>query len=101
MSKLLIIENCNFKDYPTGGTLSFAKQLINALPTEKIALVGITTEDIKIGEWSVIVLSDVQFDFFPILKLNPKDKKPLIPLRVKSFFALLYLVFSLNFFSKF
>lgn len=90
MSKLLLIENCNFKDFPTGGTLSFAKQLIQTLPFEKIALVGITTEDINIGEWSTIILGGKHFEFFPILRLNPSKKKPLIPLRLRSFFALLF-----------
>ena len=90
MSKLLILENCNFKDFPTGGTLTFAKQLIKVLPSEKIALVGITTENIKIGEWATIWETNQSFEFFPILRLNPNKKKPLIPLRLKSFFALLF-----------
>ena len=90
MSKLLILESCNFKDYPTGGTLSFAKQLIQTLPSNKIALVGITTENIELGKWTTINLEDQTFDFFPILKLDPKNKKPFIPLRLKTFFALLY-----------
>jgi glycosyltransferase involved in cell wall biosynthesis len=90
MSKLLIIENCNFKDFPTGGTLSFAKQLLQTLPYKKIALVGITTEDIKLGEWSTINIDDKQIEFFPVLRLNPNKKKPLIPLRLRSFFSLLF-----------
>jgi|WetSurMetagenome_2_1015567.scaffolds.fasta_scaffold130522_2 glycosyltransferase involved in cell wall biosynthesis len=90
MSKLLIIENCNFKDYPPGGTLSFAKQLMQELPSRKITLVGITTEDIKIREWTTIKIGDQSFEFFPIIKLDPSIKKPFIPLRLKSFFALLY-----------
>lgn len=89
MSKLLIIENCNFKDYPTGGTLSFAKQLIQELPSKKIALVGITNENIKIGEWTSIEITNQTFEFFPILRLDPNIKKPIIPLRFKSLFALL------------
>jgi len=88
MSKLLIIENCNFNDFPTGGTLSFSKQLISTLPNNKIALVGITTDNIKIGRWTTLKIGSVYVDFFPILKINSFNKKPLIPLRIQSLFAL-------------
>lgn len=90
MSKILIIENCNFKDYPTGGTLSFAKQLIQSLPSNKIALVGITTDNIKIGHWTTLNIGNQTYDFFPILKVHKTVKKPLIPLRFKSLIALYY-----------
>lgn len=67
----------------------FDKQLLNVLPADKIALVGITTEDIPVKAWTKININEKEYDFFPIAKVLPRTKKPIIPLRITTFIALL------------
>ena len=51
MCKILFIELCNYKDYPTGGHLSFALHMLGAFGNE-LKLVGINTEgDDEVGKW--------------------------------------------------
>ncbi len=51
MKKILFIEICNYKDYPLGGHLSFAKHILSAFGNQ-LALVGCTTDDTPIGKWT-------------------------------------------------
>lgn len=48
--KILLVEICNFTDYPIGGYLSFAKQTLTAFGNQ-LALVGLGDEDTTIGKW--------------------------------------------------
>lgn len=91
--KIILFDNCDFESFPIGGTLTFARQLIKSIPSENILLVGITTQNIKVGEWTNIELNGTVYNFFPIMKVRSGNKRPLIPLRLSSFFALLrYLI---------
>ena len=85
--KILLIEPCNFVDYPTGGQLTFAKHLIKSFGND-LMLVGLSTEKEGIGRWTKIVIDDVEFDFFPYWYLKKSNKKPLIPLRLRNFIEL-------------
>jgi len=85
--KITIIEPCNFKDYPLGGQLTFSKQLITAFGNNLI-LIGITTEKMKIGKWTKLILENTEYDYFPYLYLPKSTKKPIIPLRLRNYFAL-------------
>jgi glycosyltransferase involved in cell wall biosynthesis len=89
LKKILLIDNTNFINYPTGGTLIFDKQLLNVLPTDKVMLVGITTEDISVRQWTKITIGKNEYDFFPITKVSVRTKKPIIPLRITTFVALM------------
>jgi glycosyltransferase involved in cell wall biosynthesis len=86
--KILLIDNCDFIRFPIGGTLSFEKQLLKAIPSSKLALVGITTENIRIGEWTQVEIEGESYEFFPIKKVHASSKKPLLPMRITSFWAL-------------
>ncbi len=86
--RVLIIENNNFIDFPTGGTLSFDKHLLKVIPADKVALVGITTGDNKIGQWTKIEIDGKEYDFFPLKKVADVHKKPLIPARLTSLISL-------------
>ena len=84
-SHYLLIETCNYTDYPIGGHLSFAKQLVKAFGND-LALVGITTDDeTPIGVWTKKVIGEVEFDFFSIKRTNNKFNKSIIPNRIKSY----------------
>jgi len=90
VNKFLLIENNNFINFPTGGTLSFDKHLLKVIPANRISLVGITIDNQKIGQWTSINIEGKEYDFFPILKIKDLSKKPLIPSRLTSVFALIF-----------
>ncbi len=85
--RILIIEGCNYVDYPIGGYLSFAKQMISAFGNQ-LVLVGFSEDNSKIGVWSKKIINGVYFDYFSIRKVNRTHKKPLIPERLKIYFAI-------------
>jgi len=84
---LTIIESCNFIDYPVGGQLSFAKQLISSFGGNVI-LIGLTNNKEELGKWTKKNLNGNEYNFFPYLYLPKDSKKPLIPVRFKNFLAL-------------
>ena len=85
MIKFVLIEPCNFIDYPVGGQLSFAKQLMSVFGDE-IALVGYGSEGDPIGVWFKKNINGTNFDYFAICKIKIQQNKPLIPLRIKNMF---------------
>lgn len=86
--KILLVDNNNFLDFPPGGTLSFDKQLLKAIPPERVALVGTTRENIKIGAWTTLDIEGRQYEFFPIARTSGSNKRPLLPGRLTSLAAL-------------
>jgi glycosyltransferase involved in cell wall biosynthesis len=85
-NKILIIEYCNFTDYPIGGHLSFAKQMIRAFGNE-IAVVGIATDSkTPIGKWIKKDINNIEYNYFAVKRIKPLEKKGLIPARIKIFF---------------
>lgn len=83
---LLLIELCNYTDYPLGGHLSFAKHIISAFGND-IALVGITTDDnTPVGRWIKKYIDGIEYDFFSVKRIIPSAKKSLIPGRIKAYF---------------
>lgn len=88
MNNFLLIEGCNFIDRPIGGQLSFTKQIIQVYGNE-VYLVGVTDkDDIKIGEWTKIIIDNIEYDFFPFRKLPKSTEKPLIPARISDYIAI-------------
>ncbi len=71
--KILLIEICNFTDYPIGGYLSFAKQMLTAFGNQ-LALVGLATDDMPVGEWVKREIDGVVYDYFAITKAVNSNK---------------------------
>ncbi len=80
----LIIENCNFIDYPTGGHLSFARQMMYAFGN-RLALVGITTDNTPIGKWVEKEIDGIRYQFFSVGRRKGSARKPVIPERLSMF----------------
>ena len=82
---ILLIEYCNFRDFPIGGQLSFAIQMMKAFGN-RLALVGITTErDEPVGEWIEKKIDGIKYRFFAIDKKIDIQRKPIIPARLTAF----------------
>ncbi len=84
--KILFIEVCNFVDYPIGGYLAFAKQMITAFGSE-LYLVGMSTDDTPIGKWIKKDINGITYNFFSVKKCQPTNVKTIIPGRLKSYWA--------------
>ena len=83
MPDVLLIEPCNFEDFPTGGQLSVAKNMMRAFGS-RLALVGISTDDTPIGRWVKRKFDGVEYDFFAIGRWIPSSRKPFVPARIKA-----------------
>ena len=90
--KFLHIESNNFRDFPLGGTLSFSRQLIGQFKDE-IALAGLITDpQDPVGKWFRKDIEGVSFHYFGYGRFKKSSKRPVIPIRLKSwFYLLLYL----------
>lgn len=88
MPKIIVIELCNYKDYPTGGHLSFALHMLGAFGSQ-LKLVGITTEgECEVGKWCKKDIDGKEYDFFSVANVKKNAKKPLIPGRVTAYFQI-------------
>lgn len=88
--RILIIDFCNFEDYPIGGYLTFAKNMILSFGND-IALVGITTDkNDPIGKWFKKSISGVKFDFFAFAYYSKAVTKHIIPDRLASYLFVKY-----------
>lgn len=83
-AKFILLEPCNFVDYPVGGTLTFAKQLMNVYGND-IALVGYGEKGEPIGRWFTKEFNNQYYDYFAISKYSPEIIKPLIPARLTAY----------------
>jgi glycosyltransferase involved in cell wall biosynthesis len=85
--KMLFIEACNYVDFPIGGQLSFAKQILNAFGDE-LYLVGIATDDSPVGEWIKKDINGITYNYFALHTAKKIVKKPLIPRRFSTYYHL-------------
>ncbi|HAQ20957.1 MAG TPA: hypothetical protein DCR40_17245 [Prolixibacteraceae bacterium] len=83
--KILLIEICNFIDYPIGGYLSFAKQMLTAFGNQ-LVLVGLSTDNTPTGKWIKKEIDGITYDYFSVGKVKKTNKKTFIPIRLKSYF---------------
>lgn len=97
--RILLIDFCNFNDYPIGGYLSFAKNLMIAFGND-LALVGITTDsNDPIGKWFKKSIRGVDYDFFALTKYDINRTKYFLPDRLVCFMLLKFYkrkIFSIN-----
>lgn len=95
--RILLLDFCNYKDYPIGGYLSFARNMIQSFGPA-IALVGITTNDSDpVGKWFRKEINGEEYDYFSIARYSASKTKHLIPDRLISW--LLIKVFSRRIFN--
>lgn len=86
--RILHIDDCDYLDFPIGGQLTFAKQLLSQF--NNLVLVGCSTnKKFKIGKWTKVLIDGVEYDFLPIIYRNKNKKKPFIPSRITWTIALL------------
>src|SRR5437764_5129598 len=77
----LLIEGCNFVDFPSGGQLSEATQWMSAFGN-RFALVGICTDDTPVGRWVDKVFGGRVFRFLGVTRADrSRTSKPLVPAR--------------------
>lgn len=84
--KITYFEACDFETYPVGGTLSFARQLIDALP-DAFKLVGIVRSDEPVGKWFIKNINGKPYDYFGICTIEDV-KSSWFPKRLFTYFAL-------------
>lgn len=85
--KILYIEACNYVDFPVGGQLTFARQMIQAFGNE-LQLVGISTDKTLNGKWVKKEINGTVFNFFSLHKANKINGKPFIPRRLSTYYYL-------------
>lgn len=88
--RILVIDFCNYKDYPVGGYLSFVKNLMESFNGDLI-LVGITT-DLKepVGKWYKKEINGHVYDYFAVARYSKNATKHLIPDRFAIYSLLKY-----------
>ena len=84
--RILLVEICNYTDYPIGGYLSFAKQMLSSFDNQ-LLLVGLSTDETTVGEWSKKEINGIEYDYFSVMHSNFNSRKSLIPARLKSYLA--------------
>ncbi|MFA7012054.1 MAG: glycosyltransferase [Desulfobacterales bacterium] len=81
------LDQCNFEDFPPGGTLSFSLQMRKAFGN-RIALAGIVTDNTPCGRWVEKKLHGVNYHFFAIGRIERQSTRPLIPTRLVTYYLL-------------
>lgn len=84
--KILFVEICNYEDFPIGGYLSFAKQMLSSFGNQ-LLLVGLSTDETAVGEWTKKKINGIEYDYFSVMYSNSDSRKSLIPARLKSYLA--------------
>ena len=88
--RIIIIDFCNFEDYPMGGYLTFARNMMASFGSE-IALVGISTNtNDPIGKWFRKTIDGINFDFFAYKYYSKFITKHIVPDRLASYFLVNY-----------
>lgn len=84
--RILLVEICNYTDYPIGGYLSFAKQMLSSFDNQ-LLLVGLSTDKTTVGEWGKKEINGIEYDYFSVMHSNLNSRKSIIPARLKSYLA--------------
>lgn len=85
--RILLIENCDFRSYPPGGQLTFARHLIRAFG-DRLALVGASTNGEPIGQWIEQEFEGRRMPFLAVGRVRPRAEKPWLPARLRFWLAL-------------
>lgn len=88
MNRIFFMDFCNYEDYPIGGHLSFAKQLLSSFGNQLI-LLGITTDKSDpVGKWFKKRINGTEYDFFALARYNKYKTYHFIPDRISCFFLI-------------
>ncbi len=84
MSRLVLIYSGDFRGYPMGGVLEYAKNFARYAPVE-VYVVGLTTDPSQpIGRWGTLQLGTVERPFLPILFVDEaRQRRSRIPLNYR------------------
>ena len=77
----------NGVDYPKGGITSFSRQMMRVFGN-RMALVGISTDDTPIGRWVKKTFNEEPYFFFSVGKAKRNKMKSFIPHRFTSYLKL-------------
>lgn len=89
-SRILIVDFTDYENYPIGGYLTFAKNLMDSFGS-LLALVGITTSrHDPLGRWFKKSINGVEYDFFAIARYNKALTRNVIPDRLVNFLFVKY-----------
>lgn len=83
----LLIEGCDFVGFPPGGQLTTARHMMKAYG-DRLALVGICTDDTPVGRWVERVFDGRPFLFYGVGRRRPSAKRPLVPARLSQYLRL-------------
>ncbi|MHC1733017.1 MAG: glycosyltransferase family 4 protein [Bacteroidales bacterium] len=88
--RILLIDFTDFENYPIGGYLTFAKNMMESFGND-LALVGITTssED-PLGRWFNKTINGVDYDFFAMAYYSKTKTRNIIPDRLANYFLARY-----------
>jgi glycosyltransferase involved in cell wall biosynthesis len=86
MLKYLHFEACDFENFPMGGTLTFAKQIISMLP-EEVGLVGFVSDSEPVGKWISKTINNRVYRIYGICSIGEISKSKL-PKRLYSYLKL-------------
>ncbi len=88
--RILIIDFSNYEDFPIGGYLTFARNMISSFGSD-LALAGITTSrNEPVGRWFKKKINNVEFDFFAMARYNSAKTKKIIPDRLVNYLLIKY-----------
>ncbi len=80
--RILLIENCDFRSFPPGGQLTFARNLIRAFG-HRLALVGAAVNGDPVGRWIEREFEGRRLPFLAVGRLRPEAGRPLVPARLR------------------
>ncbi len=85
--KILFIEACNYVDFPVGGQLIFAEQIVKSF-NDELYLVGISTDGTPAGKWVKKTFNGISYNYFALHEAKKVTGKPLIPRRFSTYYHL-------------
>jgi glycosyltransferase involved in cell wall biosynthesis len=83
--RILVVDFTDYEDYPIGGYLTFAKNLMDSFGSD-LALAGITTSrNEPVGRWYKKTIRGIEYDFFAMARYDRARTKNIIPDRLVNF----------------
>lgn len=89
-SRILVVDFTDYEDYPIGGYLTFARNLMESFGQD-LALAGITTSsDDPLGRWFKKIINGIEYDFFAMARYKRARTRNIIPDRLVNYFLVKY-----------